>query len=419
MTMARRKGDNRPRPARDAGPGWRVLRYPGLSRPLVLQEGTGLERGLGQVLRGWEPQVEVTRVPAGQALACLYPEAPGEEGFALHSAFADAPFRGLEPAGALCGLVADLGQAYFDERPGSIALHCGAFRMGGRLIAVSGQSKAGKSTLTARMTAEADVEVYCDDILPILPDGRAVGLGMAPRLRLPLPEAASAAFRAHVAEYMGPRDSHYGYVCSPNLAPHGTTARLSVLVKLDRRAGGPARLYRIGRDVALTELLQRNMAEHDSAEETFARGAALLGGLTAVTLVYSDLEEAVALLRRAFGPGGTLDACVTPGAPEPGEVEAELPAERPDPDLTLARARGVAVRRMGGAAYLWRPDGTMIWHLNPVAAAVWALLDIPGSAREIAEALAEVFADVTEERLLSDVADLMGRLFEEGFLRQG
>jgi hypothetical protein len=412
--MARR-GTRGVRPVPQDAPGWQVMRYPGVARPVVMQAGTGLEQGLAEVLRGWTPAIETVARPQGQAISCVYPESPGEEGFAVHSLFSDAPFRALEPASALCALVADLGQAYFDERPGTLALHCGAFRIGGRLVAVSGPARAGKSTLIARLTAEPGVEVYCDDILPVTPEGVAVGLGVAPRLRLPLPEGASDVFRDHVAATLGPRDRRYGFVCAPSVAPHGTQARLSVLVRLDRRPEGPARLHAIEPDVALTELLTRNMAEQETTEAAFVRGEALVRGLTTVTLVYADLEEAVALLRRAFGTDAGLDTCLTPGAPEKAGQGEDAPEATLDPDLVVERSEGVVVRRMGGSAFLWRPEGTAIWQLNTVAAGVWALLDIPGSAREIAETLSEVFPDVPGDRLLADTGALLQSLIEVDF----
>lgn len=42
-------------------------------------------------------------------------------------------------------------------------------------------------------------------------NGIAIGLGIAPRLRLPLPDTVSPAFKAHVARHTGPRDNRYAY----------------------------------------------------------------------------------------------------------------------------------------------------------------------------------------------------------------
>jgi hypothetical protein len=398
------------------------MRYPGLSRPVVVQEGCGIEEPLAQVVRGWVPRVRTVARPRGQALACVFAEPSGDGALAVYSLFAEAPFRDLAPASAVCALVADLGQGFFDERPGTIALHCGAVRIGGRLVAVSGPARAGKSTLVARMTAVPGVEVWCDDILPVLPEGMAVGLGVAPRLRLPLPEGASAVFRNHVARVIGPQDGRYGFVCAPSVAPHGVQAPLSALVRLDRRATGPARLFRLDPEEALAEILTRNMAEQETPDAAWERGAALLRGLEAVTLVYADVEEAVALLERAFGAAGGVEACLSPGVPPPPDDDI-APGARPpaatggavfDVDTVVHWAGDVVVRRMGGSAFLWSPGGTAIWHLNTVAAAVWALIEIPGSARELAEALAEVYPQVPFGDLLADVAGMV-----EGFVAAG
>jgi hypothetical protein len=403
-----------PAPLPEVAPVWQVLTFPGVAGPLVLPDGAGLEAGLAQVVRGWTPACDSTVRPKGEALACAVPDGAGNGTFTLHSVNFETPMPRLAAASVICGLVADLGQSYFEEKPGALALHCGAFRWGGRLIAVSGPPRAGKSTLIARMTAEPDCEVFCDDILPVRPDGQGVALGIAPRLRLPLPEGASAAFREHVEACLGPRDARYGYVCAGTLALHGTLAPLSVLVKLDRRAEGPARLHPLAVDEALTELLQRNMADQATPDAAFARGAALIGGMTCLRLVYADLEEAVALLRRAFAADGGLEGLVAEEPAVPAEETARTRAAF-DPDAVVARTEGVAVRRLGSSAFLWRPEGTMIWQLNPIAAAVWALLEIPGSAREIAEALAEVWTDVPGETLLADVVDLLDGLVAEDF----
>jgi hypothetical protein len=406
-------------------PGWRVLRWPGLARPVVLEEGTGLEQELAAVLRGWSPAAETQAHPREPAIACVVRDghgrgAEGRERLALHSVHRPVPYRGLERASAICALVADLGQAWFGERPGTLALHCGAFRIGGRLVAVSGPPRAGKSTLIARLTAEPGIEVFCDDILPVLEDGRAVALGIAPRLRLPLPDTASVAFRAHVAATFGPRDRRYGFVCAGSIAPHGTHAPLTALVRLERCAAGPARLFAMGRDAALTEVLSRNMAEQETPGGAFARASGMLRGVRTLRLVYADLEDAVALLGRAFGTARGLGACLTAAGAEPGPDRAAPPAAREadfDPDRKVVRTPGVAMRRRGGSAFLWHPGGAAIWQLNPVAHAVWAMLDRPDSARGIATALADVFAGVPERQLCGDVARLIGGLVSAGLAR--
>jgi Coenzyme PQQ synthesis protein D (PqqD) len=58
----------------------------------------------------------------------------------------------------------------------------------------------------------------------------------------------------------------------------------------------------------------------------------------------------------------------------------------------------------------------MLWHLNPVARAIWAMLDEPAPATLLVEVLAELFPDEAPERLASDLQGLMARLCAEGLI---
>lgn len=406
---------------RDAAvsPAWHVLHFPGVSPPIVLPDQAALTDGLDMILRGWVPHVETTDAPSGQALACLVPESAEEQTWTLHSLHLDQPMPRLAVASAVCGLIADLGQQFFEERPGSLALHCGAFRLGGQVIALTGAARAGKSTLIARLTAEADVEVLCDDVLPITKDGQAFGLGVAPRLRLPLPDRVSAAFRAHVAHHLGPQDARYGYLCAPNVAPHGTMAPVAALVLLDRRSDLAPGFHAVGKDEALTELLRRNMADLLTPDRAFQKASMLISDINCVRLIYDDLEDAVALLRQAFDAPGPLESRVAVGPEIPVLPPAIHDPSRLSRDERVRRNDGVAVRRLGASAFLWHPDGTVIWQLNPVAAAVWALLEIPGSARDLAEVLSDLFPEVPTETLTEDIVSLLQGLVEADFATLG
>jgi hypothetical protein len=385
--------------------GWLRLDFPGLARPVLLPDDGRLAGELSRILRGWTPRISRDAATPADALARLEAR---DGGYCLHSALLDAPLPGLSAASALCALVADLAQDFYEQRPGSLALHCGAFRIAGRLVALAGTAHAGKSTLITRLGAEPDLEIFGDDVLPLLSDGRAFALGIAPRLRLPLPEASSAALRAHVARWAGPRDGRYAYVVTPNLASHGTRAPLAALVVLQRRPDGPARLHHVAQAEALHHLLARNMAGTPGA--AFEDARALAARLVCVKLVYSGLEEAVALLRRAFG-GVTEDLPPSLGPEIPPLMPRFPPAP---PHRPYRRAAGVVLRRHGGAGFLWRAGEAGFWQVNAVAHAVWAMLEHPASAAELAAALAEVFSAVPPGTLQGDVAALLGGLAAHG-----
>jgi hypothetical protein len=398
------------------------LDYPGLSLAVVLDDAATLEPLLDRVIRGWLPRRRALSAREGRALTRAGQRRSHlrltPEGFEARSFYMEPAMRGLGGASAICTVLADLAQDWFESRPGTVALHCAAVRFGDRLVALTGPKRAGKSTLVTRLTAEPDLEVFCDDVLPVLPDGRGVALGIAPRLRLPLPDRASPAFRAHVARWMGPRDDRYGYVCAPTVAPHGATAPLAAFVLLDRREGGPARLHHLAPDDAVHHLMAQNMADLGGAAGTFAMARRLAGGLTCLRLVYADLDDAVALLRRAFAAGGGLDPSLRPGPaladPPPPPPEA-APVR---PDAVWRRAGSVAVRGEGASAFLWAPGSDTVWRLNLVGRAVWAMLTEPASAAELAGALAEVFPAEPPARLEADVARLIGGLAAAGFVTE-
>ena len=348
-------------------------------------------------------------------VSCVYGEAGG---YRTRSVYLDEDLSGLGVAGAACAVIADLAQDFFEARPGYLALHCAAFRYNDTLVAMAGPARAGKSTLAARLTQETDIEVFCDDVLPLAPDGSAIGLGIAPRLRLPLPTGASPAFQAHVACYMGPRDERYGYLCTRNIAPHGTRAALSVLLLLDRRDRADARLHDVADDDALRFLVSRNMADLHTAQDAFARLTAVLAGLRCLRLVYSDLEDAIALIRRAFGPSLPGTEPVEIGPPLPFVPQDTLPETTLSPHICWARNPDVVLQTRADSAFLWQPGKQVIWHLNALGLAIWALLEIPGTATELGAALHEHFPEMSLGTLTHDANALLDALARAGLVHE-
>jgi hypothetical protein len=58
----------------------------------------------------------------------------------------------------------------------------------------------------------------------------------------------------------------------------------------------------------------------------------------------------------------------------------------------------------------------MIWHMNTLGLAVWTLLEIPGSAQDVAETLQDVFADQAPQDLVRDVNALLQALADKGLI---
>lgn len=391
-----------------------VLCYPGVDLGITLHDAHAIKTALGHVIAGWVPHEADTVDPLARRSVVH----GGNAGFATRSSYLNETMQGLGLAGAVCAVIADLAQDFFEIRPDCIALHCAAFRFRGQLIAMTGPRRMGKSTLAARLTQEPDMQVFCDDVLPVLADGRAFSLGIAPRLRLPLPATASAAFRAHVERHLGPCDDRYGYLCAPNLATHGSRAPLSVVLILDRRDTAPARLHHEAEGAALHLLLSQTMSNLQTADAAFARLTDLLDRIICLRLVYSDLEEAVELIRQAFGSAAPVATEVYIG-PVLQQINAgALPRADMPAALCWSRNPEVIVQTKGDSAFLWLPGKSRIWHMNLLARAVWTLLEIPGTARDIGQLLAEHFPDTGETALIGDVTALLQALSADGLVEQ-
>ncbi len=271
-----------------------ALLFPGASAPILLTRAPEIAGGLAQALKGWRPRLRPARPEDFAApLAAARPDAGGYE---IASRALERPLTGLPLASAVSALVADLAQDFYESRPGFLGLHCGAFLAPQGLALLLGPQKAGKSTLIARLSAEPGLRIFCDDVLPLTPQGEGLALGAAPRLRLPLPAGAGSALRAHLARHGGFRDDRYAHLTAPGLAPFGARAPLAALVVLERRRGVRPALSLMPSEEAAAHLQAQSMGQPQP--ETAARMAKLAGSL--LRLTYADLEPAAALLRRRF-----------------------------------------------------------------------------------------------------------------------
>jgi hypothetical protein len=396
-----------------------ALRFAGVGKHLCIPDDPELLGGIDQVIPSWQYTRQPGQQPCNLGDECVVRVRHNLQQagtFDIESAYLDEPLRGLPMASAVCAVVADLLEAFSEQATTPIVFHAGAFAIDNRLIAITGPGRAGKSTLISRLCAEPKLQVFCDDVLPVGPQGEGIALGVSPRLRLPLPADSSEAFRQMVARHLGPHDSRYGYVCPATLAPHGTHLPLSALVVLDRQADTPARLHHIQQDDGLFYALQQNMGHFESPGEALAATQALLGGITCVRLVYSNLEEAVQLLQQAFSsPTGIAPDVQVHDAGHWNPLKAAAPKPVNSKQI-FSRTAGATLRRVGETAFLWRNGEHCVWRLNAVAQAVWGILEIPGTAIEVTEVLAEIFVQVPRKKLEADVRSMMGMMREEGFL---
>ena len=384
------------------------LRLAGAGGAVVLPADEGLIHGLTDCLFGW-PAVFAPDLPQPrETLAVIAREAGGT--FRLGSRYLDRPMTGLTVTSTVCAIIADLALGYCDALPGGTGLHCGAVRLGaGPLTLIAGPHRAGKSTLIARLALEKGAEIFCDDVLPITAKGQAVALGLAPRIRLPAVAALGPALAARLIL----ADARYAYLRPLRAAQHGTRAVPAVLVALDRRPGsGPPRLHHLPPDAAIRLILQQTLTTSDSPASAMTQAEALLQGMTCVTLRYDDLDAAVALLTAQFSGAPRRGQEILPPLPTPAAA-VSAPAR---PDLRLTRRPDVHLRTQDHGVFLWYLDSPMLWHLNPLGQAIWALLETPHTPQDIATLLCDVFPQVAPDQILTDVAAFLGAARADGLV---
>ncbi|MGK7653232.1 PqqD family protein [Roseovarius sp. B08] len=335
--------------------------------------------------------------------------------FQFQSWWSDRPLTKLGPAGVTCGAVADILQGYLDSRPGIFGFHCGAVQVNGHLVAFTGPYRAGKTTLVARLGTEPDCALFCDDILPVDENGVATALGVQPRLRLPLPEGLSGAFENHVAANLTVSDERYGFLKLPHQASLGARAPLAAMIVLCRQDGRRARFHELSTADAAGFLIRQNIADPGDAGSHYDRVAAMAENLVCLTLVYSDLEDAVSLIRETFEAAGIprLKAPLAPALPL-SDPDADAPPA--DLSLRVVRASDVVTRQIGEDMFLWQMADRNFFRLNAVGGAIWTLLEQDQTGTCIVRALHDAFPTTPVEMIGRDVAMLLGQMKQRGLV---
>lgn len=388
------------------------LAFPPLSRPVRVtgraDRVTAFVTGLGRTLTGWL----IDHRPGGDPFCSV---TAGPDGYTIHSDYLDAPLCDLDTAAAVCCTIADLVEAYLDAHPGMRALHCGAARISGRIVLFSGIGHAGKSTLMARLGMEPGISLYCDDFLPIRPDGTALSMGVPPRVRLPLPASAGPAFEAFVNGQGGLRDDSYAYVPGPAVLPYGSTGQPDALLLLRRQPGAAARLHALPAQAAASAMLAQDMSLQADGMAHIDRVTDMAGRMWCATLVYDDLTEVVGLLTQTFGQADLQTVPLAPAiAPEPPAAKRSAI----DAHARWGRNAEVGLRSRLGAAFLWAPSTGRYFSLNHIALVCWSLIEEPKTMAEIVHDLTTLFPDATADQVRKDVSGWLGEMDDNGLIIQ-
>jgi len=391
------------------------LRFERISRSIEIEDDGRALSPLPSVLRHW-PFVEHTEPAADKPVITVRAE---DTGYRLCAPWLQRPPRYSNPVNMACGLGVNLNRAMLEEQTGYLCLHGAGLVIGGRLVVLPNYYHAGKSALTVSLAA-AGARVFSDDILPLLPDGTGMALGISPRLRLPLPDGLGKRSLRFIDSRRGAVNSQYLYVelDTQEQAPFGETAPFGGFVLLNRRKTGPAELSPASDGAVLKQVVLRNFARQVSAEKSLDRLHGLVAASSCCTLVYSNGDEAADLLMRHFSD---VSVATEHGrdAGAPAEADPAEPAQLSVGGPHPWRKAGISERLAGGDLFLVDGDGEAIYHLNPIGAGLWRLMDGSCSPDEVADLLSRAFPDVECTVIERDVATITADLLARGLLCKG
>ncbi len=384
-----------------------LVKFDGLSRPIALIESSDIYACFPKVFHHWRFSETATA-----ACAPVLTVRRDAKGYRVDADWLDPPLVRLDPVDALCGFIAELIRAFINDNPRLLCLHGAAAELGGRLVIFPNRYRAGKSVLSACL-ATAGVRLFADDVLPIV-DRNEQGMapGIAPRLRLPLPDNLGARTRDFLGQRTVVRGKHYFYLdlTAEELAPHGTTAPIGAFVLLERTPDAEPKLLPIGESEILKQVIWQNFAREVEAPEILKRLHGIVGRAGCFRLRYSSADDAAALLKDNFT--SWVDS---PGRAPTHGPKAPLPA---GPSAAIHTARAGCYRRspvvtetlVDGESFLADAEGAAIHHLNPVGSAIWQALASPQTAGQIVELLHAAFPETDVNRIEQDVRALLDDL---------
>lgn len=394
--------------------------FQGMDAPLRLQGAEAVLNLLPKVASGWP--FEACAADPGAAPFFSIRSVPDGSLFLCQSHLETKPARRLDPVNALCDAMAALALALPAEDDRLIGLHAAGVGMAGRLVVFPSVRRAGKSTLSVAL-ARAGHALYGDDVLPLSfsADNRAQGhaMGIAPRLRVPLPDTLPREFRAWVDHVDGPRNRQYKYLALAGQPAQGMALPVGAFVILDRQDDPVvARLSPVTPDFAMDALLHQNFTRDRHSADILQAVAQMLSTLPVFRLVYADLADAVACVAAAFarwpdpeppaapGPGRRFRRADFAGRPRVGRTPDALYRQRP---ATMARP-------IGDRLYLADAEGRAIHRLDPLATVIWEVLEDATSAQDLEGMLFDAFPDTGRDRIAADLRRILDRFAQAGLI---
>lgn len=319
------------------------------------------------------------------------------------------------PASAACSLVGDLISQRLALEPELLGLHCGSVKIDGRLVLFPENSKAGKSTLSVAFAA-AGYRVFGDDVLGLTPQGEGVAMGVAPRLRLPLPDSFSKEFVRYATEHAGPEDERYRFVLpkASHFADYNECSPVGAIVLLERDPlVTEPEVVTLSASEGLLQLLCQNFARDTSGEALLERLLPLMRQIPCLLLRYSEpLAGARYLAQVIEKPHLTTPNSASLLNTPPTEIEIV----EPEVNSVWQPAPHISTYPLDEELFLIHTPSGTIHRLNSTGKLVWQLLQQEAlSSLELSEVLASYF-NAALETVLTDVQELIAAMAQTGLI---
>jgi len=398
-----------------------ALHFAGLDAPLALTDADALPPLIRHIMPHWP---YVTRDLAQDAEPFL--AVTGTEGGAFECVANDVDGVNFQrdPVDCVCKIVADAAWEQIRSNPLWLCLHCAAVEFAGRLVLIPNKHRAGKSTLSAILAARG-YKVFTDDFLPVevgkTGEIRGRANGVAPRIRLPLPQDFSPEFQDWVKQNSGPQNKRYKYLDSSQLPEWGTALPIGAVVILDRvDSPVPASLSDASSGDTMDVLIRQNFARILHSGRILQASQGVTETAELYRLNYFSAEDAADILERHFEtwqkPVREIHAPENLQR-EPADI-ALMNMKKPRFDASAAymRAKGATEVNVDGSIYVSDPGGLGIQKLNPISAAIWRILGIASTAEDVAAVLMAAFPEVVDTKIRGDVIDALAKFAEKGLI---
>ena len=189
----------------------------------------------------------------------------------------------------------------------ALQVHAAALAFPKGILVLHGGSLAGKSTLAVQ-GACLGLPLAADDrlVVTVSAEGlvEATALGVAPRLRKPLPPDAGPSFAGFVAGRIGrefPTAARLALRRPAEQLPAGRRLPVLGLVSLERRERGAIEFAPLGQGAALKSLFATAAAPHLDLDTVTRRLAKIVRRVPSWRLAFTSSRDTAALLLERFG----------------------------------------------------------------------------------------------------------------------